>query len=94
MLTKTIVIGKYDDAMFNDSNYFPVFLKSMEHHANAIIWVRGYMYLNQIFESLKLKWNPDGENLCIRGNGEKDEYVTFKIVEETDDGYLIHIHIK
>ena len=28
---------------------------------------RGYMYLNEIYETLGAKWNPNDENICWHG---------------------------
>lgn len=27
---------------------------------------RGYLYLNEIYESLGIAWNPDDENVCFK----------------------------
>ena len=35
-----------------------------------IIRQRGYLYLNQIYEYLGVKWNPDEENVCYKDLGE------------------------
>lgn len=34
--------------------------------------IRGYIYLNQIYETLGIKWNPSNENILFRYYGNID----------------------
>lgn len=43
-----------------------LFLQTQEYYINDILLYRGYIYMNQIFETLGCEWNPDNENVCIR----------------------------
>lgn len=45
------------------------------------------IYLNKIYESLGIAWNPDNENVCYR----KDDVITFGYIETAEDEYLISI---
>ncbi len=42
----------------NDSECNMAFIKAVETYLNNLIHVRGYLYLNQIFEALGLPWDP------------------------------------
>lgn len=49
-----------------DRTYDRMFLSSMGQHINDTIKLRGYIYLNQIYELLGCKWDPDDRNTCVR----------------------------
>ena len=58
---------------------FRFFTKSIE--------CRGYIYLNQVYEHIGMKWNPDYENICFRKeNGpvkfdyELTDFNTYRII--------------
>lgn len=61
----TIDIIQIDRDMFcwaNNIAQIDVFIKTIESWINEKIRHRGYMYLNQIYESLHAPWNPQKEN--------------------------------
>lgn len=59
-----------------------VFLRHTEQFVNHTIRARGYIYLNQIFELLGLKWNPEDANPCIKDDGVmRLNFVEFEIFE-------------
>ena len=35
------------------------------HLENMCCW-RGYLYLNEVYETLGISWNPDDENVCFK----------------------------
>lgn len=43
-----------------------VFLQTQEWYLNGLLNLRGYIYMNQIFEHLGFEWNPENENICIK----------------------------
>lgn len=45
------------------------FFRCREQYINDTIRSRGYIYLNQIYELLGLKWNPEDANPCIKDDG-------------------------
>lgn len=67
------------------SNLF--FMRHTMEYCRERLLYRGYLYLNQIYESLGMPWDPDNENVCYR-NSE-----TFIVVfSDTEDGaYCIEI---
>lgn len=84
---KTIII--FDESSWQwvtNPGLNKAFLESCFHYLKASCDDRGYLYLNRVYESLGLKWNPDNENLCFRkANGpiefdyELTEENTYKI---------------
>ena len=58
----------------NDEGYNVMYLKSMERYFNDFIRTRGYIYLNQIYEALGLRWDPDKENILFKGNKKTSYY--------------------
>lgn len=51
-------------------------------HWENRIKLRGYIYLNEIYESLGADWNPDDENVCYRvGSSVKFSYEEFEFNE-------------
>lgn len=51
-----------------DSEYNQMFIRQQENYFNDVLKVRGYIYLNTIYEMLGLKWNPDWNNPCLHYN--------------------------
>jgi hypothetical protein len=41
-----------------------MFLRAEEQYFNDLLTVRGYVYLNQIYEALEVAWDPKNENPC------------------------------
>lgn len=61
----TIDIIQIDRDMFcwaNNTTQIEFFIKTIESTINEKIRHRGYVYLNQIYESLHAPWNPQKEN--------------------------------
>ena len=79
---------KFDSQNYNrtgDPAYDRAFLRAMEQHINEIIRVRGYIYLNLIYELLGCEWNPDDRNPCIRAKAEgKPPFVQISALYEPD----------
>ena len=59
--TSTEFYGK-DDA------FDMLFLRTREIYLNDLLRTQGYVYLNYIYETLGLCWNPKWENSCILYN--------------------------
>lgn len=51
---------------------------------------RGYLYLNQVYETLGVEWNPDDNNIYWRTDGTYSITWEFKPAENGD--VLITIH--
>lgn len=58
----------FDESSFmysNDKNFDVHFLVAQERYVNDLFKARGYIYLNQIYEMLGIKWNPKHRNKCF-----------------------------
>lgn len=40
------------------------FLHLQRDYLNDLLTVRGYVYLNEIYQTLGVTWNPKNENVC------------------------------
>ena len=93
MLLKTIKFDNTNPNWRNDWADNTWFLHAMELHLNTIIEHRGYIYLNQIYESLDVKWNPDDENPCIKNDGvDRPRRIEFEIFKEPKNVLTVHIY--
>lgn len=69
------------------------YLKHVETRINDDIHYRGYIYLNQIYEFLGIKWDCDMFNHCIRNDGEdRRRFVEFETFQQPNYAYEIHIY--
>lgn len=92
MVLKSINFDKTSSAWTRDREFNDMFLLRIERFINDIIYDRGYIYLNQIYEMLGLKWNPEDENPCIRKHGEQLRFMEFELFHQSNNTVLIHIH--
>lgn len=73
------------------ANYY--YIKSTKDFIRDRYRIRGYIYLNQIYENLGVKWNPENENLlfrCVDRNWDFD--IDIEKLED-EPGYNIVIDI-
>lgn len=49
-----------------DVEHNQMFIRLREDYFNDILKVRGYIYLNTIYEMLGVEWDPDWYNPCLR----------------------------
>lgn len=92
MLLATIMFERGNPywAANNDANIG--FFRDTERYINATIRFRGYIYLNQIYELLGLKWNPEDANPCIKDDGAmRLNFVEFEIFEFPN--YVLGVNI-
>lgn len=69
------------------------FLRTVEGHANETIGRRGYIYLNQICETLDVEWNPNDDNPCIKKDGmDQIACIRFEILVREDGTFLVDIY--
>ena len=79
---KTIII--FDKRSLNwdeDQDFNRIFLKQGFKHLGDLCRVRGYLYLNRVYEYFGLDWNPDNENLCFRNKNGPIEF-DYELTEE------------
>lgn len=93
MLLKTVAFDAECTNWTDDIKINVAFLKNAEHHLNTIIQYRGYVYLNQIYEHLGIKWNPEDENICIKNdNTDQNAFIEFKVFPNLKNSFLINIY--
>lgn len=82
-----IRFDKYATAWENDKFQNESTLRSEEHWANNMLRLRGYVFLGEIYDRLGLPFNPAGQIVGWRSNGEGDGFIDFGIkdCEEYED---------
>ena len=92
MLIKAITFDIQSPAWMNDRQYKHCFLRAQENYIKDILKERGYIYLNQIYELLDVRWNPDDDNLCFKYDGVNlKKLIEFEVFDQEDNSILIHI---
>lgn len=71
----------------NDTIVCLATIKCWEYYINDLFKVRGYMYMNYIYETFGVEWNPRWENLCFIYDGRPIVFNT----QNNDDGFVIDI---
>lgn len=92
MVLTTITFDEYASAWTANREFNVMFLRTSERYINEIAMRRGYVYLNQIFEQLGVRWNPDDENPCIRNDTARLVSVLFETVDLPNNRLLLYIH--
>lgn len=79
---KTIVFDDKSMAWARDVDQNLMYLRYRANYLENLFDCRGYMYLNQIYENLGVKWNPGMVNECyLRTSGPlKFEFETVSTV--------------
>ena len=65
---KTIIFNKDTSRKYNssDQDYNRYFLKDELKSLENSFDVYGYLYLNKVYERLRIKWNPNNENVVLK----------------------------
>lgn len=87
---KTVKFNKESACWMGDNKTNLVFLMNSIDYFNRVLEHRGYLYLNQVYETLGINWDPSYDNTCYL---KSDEPISFS-VESNEDGnmeFLIHI---
>lgn len=67
------------------------YLRCKKEYINGLLMCRGYIYLNQIYESLGVKWDSTRMNTCIRYND--NNHIEFHITKKLEENYyLINVY--
>lgn len=72
------------------ADYNMLFLEMNMKYLHDLFTQRGYLYLNQIYESLGAEWNPDDNNIYWRTDGTYSIAWEFKPMENGDVMITIH----
>lgn len=65
-----------------------MFIRYIEKFVNDLLERRGYIYVNQIYELLGVKWDPERDNLCCIKDKKRIE---FNIRSVVDGGFELDI---
>lgn len=85
---KTIVFDDKSMAWTRDVDRNLMYLHCQAAHLEELFNCRGYMYLNQIYENIGVKWNPGMVNGCyLRTSGP----LTFEFEQVSDVAILVKI---
>ena len=65
---KTIIFNKDTSRKYNssDQDYNRYFLKDELKSLEYSFDIYGYLYLNKVYERLRVKWNPNNENVVFK----------------------------
>lgn len=73
-----------------DCNF--AFLRVSEKYMDDLIRHRGYVYLNEVYEQLGIKWNPEDVNPYIKNDGvSRLAFIQFEVFAMPDNAFLVHI---
>ena len=79
---KTIII--FDERSWRwdkNSDFIRASLEQSFSYLEGSLRSYGYLYLNDVYETLGLDWNPDNENLCFRKANGPIEF-NYELTEE------------
>lgn len=85
---KTIIFDSKSAMWYYDWEYSMMFIKMQIQHLKDTCKYRGYLYLNEVYESFGVAWDPDEENICYK---QASGGITFDVEPSGDKTYLIHI---
>lgn len=85
---KTILFDKNSAGWTNNQDSNKMFLKTQIVYLKIKCTAKGYIYLNEVYETFGSAWNPDEENVCYRHNRGGIE-LEFEPIE--NEAYLIYI---
>lgn len=63
---KTIIFDQKSLCCSKDDERSRTFIELQKGYLKEKLRFRGYIYLNEVYESLGVEWNPDDENVCYR----------------------------
>lgn len=72
-----------------DAKYNRMFVRQQEQFINDMLKVRGYIYLNTIYELLGIKWDIEWENIYLQY--EPGAYIRLGLRCVNEDGFDIDI---
>ena len=94
MILKTVVFDHTNANWYARSEWNMALIYNILAHVQDILLHRGYIYLNQIYELLGIKWNPDDENPCIKYGADSTKLpIDFETEDLGNGAILVHIRI-
>lgn len=87
---KTIVFDSNASYWSKNLEMNRTYLNLQRYYLKDRLIYKGYLYLNEIYDTFGVAWNPDDENVCYRyGKGDFDIQFTGPDLENT---WLIKIN--
>lgn len=85
---RTIIFDENTIHWTQNRDYNLSYVRTRGEYLNDILTIRGYLYLNQIYEHFGVEWNPEDTNdLYLIDDGE----ITFKFESIDENSILIRI---
>ena len=85
---RTIIFDENAIHWTQNRDYNLSYAKTRGEYLNDILAIRGYLYLNQIYEKFGVEWNPEDINdLYLIDDGE----ITFKFKPIDENSIMIRI---
>ena len=86
-----IILDRNSPHWSEDEDFNLVFLLAQERYLNDLARLRGYIYLNQIYEALGVCWNPEKENECLKYNENYIFQFQFEVFHKNNGSFRIFI---
>lgn len=86
---KTIIFDEKSTCWFEDAVLNEAFLKTQKNYIIDLYMIRGYVYLNDVYERLGIYWDPNNENVVWIHNG--PEFLRFKYELTGDNTFTIKV---
>lgn len=86
---KTIMFDESCAGWSKNVEWNKMFLNVQREYIYEKLQHRGYMYLNDIYEGLGAKWNPEEENVCYRV---KHGLLNIEFEPVGDNAFLVKIY--
>lgn len=65
-MVNTFIFDEMSPYWSNNYNFNKSFIEMQTHWIYDFIKANGYVYLNKIYDTFAVNWNPDESNDCIR----------------------------
>ena len=59
-----IIFNELSTNWENNIEWDLLYVKTQSHYMLDFYMIKGYLYLNTIYENLGLAWNPEEDNVC------------------------------
>ena len=76
----------------SDESYNRFFLQAQQNYFNQKLLMKGFVFLNEIYETLGFECIPAGQLVGWLRNG-KDGYIDFKIDKDENEDYTLDFNV-
>lgn len=85
---KTIIFDESCVSWTGDPDFDRMLLDSQIDYLKDLCRFKGYLYLDKVYDTFGVAWNPDDDNVCYRQN---NGGIDFEVEPINDGKFLIHI---